>query len=329
MIVKSFNTFNLKPENNFFLIYGKNEGLKDEIINNLLKSKKEKTIYDEKEIFDNSENFIEQILTKSLFEDEKIILIKRASEKILKIIEKIDEKKIENLTIIINSDNLDKKSKLRSFFEKDKNYICVPVYSDNEQTLSKLAYNFLNERKIIISQENLNLVINKCNGDRSALENELNKIENFSKNKKKILPEEIMKLINLSENHSISDLVDNCLAKNGKKTINILNENNFSNEDCVLILRALLSKSKKILNLSEEFKKNNNIELTISSAKPAIFWKDKDIVKQQIFRWNPDNIKKLIYELLEIEYVIKKNLNNAVNLVTDFILGLISRKTNN
>ena len=329
MIVKSFNTFNLKPENNFFLIYGKNEGLKDEIINNLLKNKKEKSIYEEKEIFDNSENFIEQILTKSLFEDEKIILIKRASEKILKIIEKIDEKKIENLTIIINSDNLDKKSKLRSFFEKDKNYICVPVYSDNEQTLSKLAYNFLNERKIIISQENLNLVINKCNGDRSALENELNKIENFSKNKKKILPEEIMKLINLSENHSISDLVDNCLAKNGKKTINILNENNFSNEDCVLILRALLSKSKKILNLSEEFKKNNNIELTISSAKPAIFWKDKDIVKQQIFRWNPDNIKKLIYELLEIEYVIKKNLNNAVNLVTDFILGLISRKTNN
>jgi DNA polymerase-3 subunit delta len=329
MIVKSFNTFNLKPENNFFLIYGKNEGLKDEIINNLLKNKKEKSIYEEKEIFDNSENFIEQILTKSLFEDEKIILIKRASEKILKIIEKIDEKKIENLTIIINSDNLDKKSKLRSFFEKDKNYICVPVYSDNEQTLSKLAYNFLNKRKIIISQENLNLVINKCNGDRSALENELNKIENFSKNKKKILPEEIMKLINLSENHSISDLVDNCLAKNGKKTINILNENNFSNEDCVLILRALLSKSKKILNLSEEFKKNNNIELTISSAKPAIFWKDKDIVKQQIFRWNPDNIKKLIYELLEIEYVIKKNLNNAVNLVIDFILGLISRKTNN
>ena len=329
MIVKSFNTFNLKPENNFFLIYGKNEGLKDEIINNLLKNKKEKSIYEEKEIFDNSENFIEQILTKSLFEDEKIILIKRASEKILKIIEKIDEKKIENLTIIINSDNLDKKSKLRSFFEKDKNYICVPVYSDNEQTLSKLAYNFLNKRKIIISQENLNLVINKCNGDRSALENELNKIENFSKNKKKISSEEIMKLINLSENHSISDLVDNCLAKNGKKTINILNENNFSNEDCVLILRALLSKSKKILNLSEEFKKNNNIELTISSAKPAIFWKDKDIVKQQIFRWNPDNIKKLIYELLEIEYVIKKNLNNAVNLVTDFILGLISRKTNN
>jgi len=329
MIIKSFNIFKLKPENNFFLIYGKNDGLKTEIINNLLKNKKEKTIYEEKEILDNSENFIEEVLTKSLFEDEKIILIKRVSEKILKIIEKLNEKKFEDLTIIIDSDNLDKRSKLRSFFEKDKNYICIPVYSDNEQTLNKLAYNFLNKQKILISQENLNLVINKCNGDRSALENELNKIKYFSKNKKKISTEEIIKLINLSENHSISDLVDNCLSQNKKKTINILNENNFSNEDCILILRTFLSKSKKILSLSKEFNKNNNIELTISSAKPAIFWKDKDIVKQQIFRWSPDNIKKLIYELLEIEYVVKKNLNNSVNLITDFILGLISRKSNN
>ena len=329
MIVKSFNVFKLKPENNFFLIYGKNEGLKTEIINNLLKNKKEKTIYEEKEILDNSENFIEEVLTKSLFEDEKIILIKRVSEKILKIIEKLNEKKFEDLTIVIDSDNLDKRSKLRSFFEKDKNYICIPIYSDNEQTLNKIAYNFLNEQKILISQENLNLVINKCNGDRSALENELNKIKYFSKNKKKISSEEIIKLINLSENHSISDLVDNCLAQNKKKTINILNENNFSNEDCILILRTFLSKSKKILSLSKEFNKNNNIELTISSAKPAIFWKDKDIVKQQIFRWSPDNIKKLIYELLEIEYVVKKNLNKSVNLITDFILGLISRKSNN
>jgi DNA polymerase-3 subunit delta len=329
MIVKSFNAFKLKPEGNFFLIYGKNEGHKNDIINNLLKNKKEIITYEEKEILDNSENFIEKVLTKSLFEDEKIILIKRVTDKILKIIENLNEKKIEDLTIIINSDNLDKKSKLRSFFEKDKNYICIPVYADNEQTLTKLAYNFLNIQKISISQENLNLVIGKCNGDRSVLQNELNKIENFSKNKKKISSEEIIKLINLSENHSISDLVDNCLAKNEKRTISILNENNFSSEDSILILRTFLNKSKKILGLSEEFNKTKNIELTISSAKPAIFWKDKEIVKKQIFKWNPENIKKLIYELLEIEYLVKKNLNNSVYLITNFILGQISQKSNN
>jgi len=329
MIVKSFNAFKLKPEGNFFLIYGKNEGHKNDIINNLLKNKKEIITYEEKEILDNPENFIEKVLTKSLFEDEKIILIKRVTDKILKIIENLNEKKIEDLTIIINSDNLDKKSKLRSFFEKDKNYICIPVYADNEQTLTKLAYNFLNLQKISISQENLNLIVGKCSGDRSALQNELNKIENFSKNKKKISSEEIIKLINLSENHSISELVDNCLAKNEKRTISILNENNFSSEDSILILRTFLNKSKKILGLSKEFDKNKNIELTISSAKPAIFWKDKEMVKQQIFKWNTENIKKLIYELLEIEYLAKKNLNNSLYLITNFILGQISQKSNN
>ena len=187
MIVKSFNAFKLRPESNFFLIYGKNEGHKSDIINNLLKNKKEIITHEEKEILDNSENFVEKVLTKSLFEDEKIILIKRVTDKILKIVENLHEKKIEDLTIIMNSENLDKKSKLRSFFEKDKNYICIPVYADNEQTLTKLAYNFLNIQKISISQENLNLVIGKCNGDRSVLQNELNKIENFSKNKKKIV----------------------------------------------------------------------------------------------------------------------------------------------
>ncbi len=329
MIIKSFNTSNLKPESNFFLIYGKNEGHKTEIINNLLKNKKEIDTYEEKEILDNSERFIEKILTRSLFEDEKIILIRRGTDKILKTIEGLSEKKIEELTIIINSDNLDKKSKLRSFFEKSKNFICIPVYEDNEQTLAKLAYNFLNKHEISVSKENLNFIIGKCNGDRNTLNNELSKIESYGINRKKISSEELIKLINLSENHSFSDLIDNCLAKNQKKTINILNENNFSSEDTILILRTFLSKSKKIFSLSKEYDINNNIELTISSAKPPIFWKDKEIVKQQIFKWSTKNIKTLIYELLEIEYQVKKNLNNSVNLITDFILEQVSKKTSN
>ena len=329
MIIKSFNTYNLKPENNFFLIYGKNEGLKTEIINNLLKNKKEVATYEEKEILDNSESFIEEILTKSLFENEKIILIKRGTDKLFKIVESLSKKQIKDLTIIINSDNLDKKSKLRSFFEKNKNYICIPVYPDNEQSLTKIAYNLLNAQKILISQENLNLIVSKCYGDRNALQNEINKIKNYCINKKKITSEEIIKLINLSENHSASDLVDNCLAKNQKKTINILNENNISSEDTILILRTFLSKSKKILDLSKQYNKNNNLELTISSARPPIFWKDKEIVKQQILKWRPENIKNLIYELREIEYYVKKNLNNSVNLMTNFILEQVSQKTNN
>ena len=330
MIIKSFeiNKINF-DQNKLVLFYGKNEGFKNEATNNLIKDKDEITKYEEKEVLENINDFIESILSKSLFESEKIIIIKRATDKILKIIDEIDSKNIEDIKIILNADNLEKKSKLRSLFEKDKKYICVPFYPDTDQTLSKLTYNFLKKKNILISQSNINLIVNKCNGDRETLLNELNKIEYFSKNGKKITSENIAKLTNLIENHSISELIDNCLAKNKKKIVNILNENNFNNEDCILITRTFLNKAKKILKLSSEFQNNKNIDLTISSAKPPIFWKDKEITKQQIYKWTPENIKQLIYKLSEIELLIKKNINNSINLITDFILNQASSNTNN
>jgi len=312
-----------------FLFYGKNEGLKNETINNLIINKNEISNFDETEILDNRDNFIENILSRSLFEEKKIIVIKRASDKILKTIEELILKNLDDVIIIINAGNLEKKSKLRAFFETSKKNVCTAFYADNSQILSKLTYNFLKEKNISISPANINLIVNKCNGDRETLLNELKKIEYFSKNGKKITEENIAKLINLAENHSISELVDNCLAKNKKKIVNILNENNFSNDDCILITRTFLNKSKKIFKLCCEFENNNNIDLTISSAKPPIFWKDKEITKQQIYKWNPNNIKKLIYKLSEIELLIKKNINNSINLITDFILDQSSSNTNN
>ena len=218
---------------------------------------------------------------------------------------------------------------LRAFFETSKKNVCTAFYADNSQILSKLTYNFLKEKNISISPANINLIVNKCNGDRETLLNEVKKIEYFSKNGKKITAENIAKLTNLIENHGISELIDNCLAKNKKKIVNILNENNFNNEDCILITRTFLNKAKKILKLSSEFQNNKNIDLTISSAKPPIFWKDKEITKQQIYKWTPENIKKLIYKLSEIELLIKKNINNSINLITDFILNQASSNTNN
>ena len=330
MIIKSFEINKIDfDQNKLVLFYGKNEGFKNEATNNLIKEKDEVTKYEEKEVLENINNFIESILSKSLFESEKIIIIKRVTDKILKIIDEIDSKNIEDIKIILNADNLEKKSKLRSLFEKDKKYICVPFYPDTDQTLSKLTYNFLKKKNILISQSNINLIVNKCNGDRETLLNELNKIEYFSKNGKKITAENIAKLTNLIENHGISELIDNCLAKNKKKIVNILNENNFNNDDCILITRTFLNKAKKILKLSSEFQNNKNIDLTISSAKPPIFWKDKEITKQQIYKWTPENIKQLIYKLSEIELLIKKNIYNSINLITDFILNEASSNTNN
>ena len=321
MILKFFeiNKINL-DYNKIILFYGKNEGLKKEYIDLVLKNIKKTSTYEEKEILDNEDNFIENILSKSLFEKEKIIIVKRATDKILKVIETLNSKNLEDITIIINSDNLEKRSKLRSFFEKDKKCICIPFYPDTNQTLSKLSYNFLKEKKISISSENINLIVSKCSGDRETLKNELKKIECYSKNGKTITSEVLSKLINLNENHSITELVDNCLVKNKKKIISILNENIFTSEDCIIIIRSFIIKAKKILILSTTFEANNNIDLTISSAKPPIFWKDKEITKHQIYKWKSKNIKGLIYKLNEIELLIKKNINNSVNVVTDFVL---------
>ena len=323
MIIKTHETnkFNIN-QNKMILIYGNNSGLKKEIIYEIVKSNKKKSLsnYEEKEILDNQEIFFSNILTKSLFEEDKIIIIKRATEKIFKLIEEINKRKIVDLLIIIETENLEKKSKLRLFFEKDKINICVPCYPDNEQTLTKLAFYFFKEKKINISMENINIIINKCKNDRENLFNELKKIELYCKNKSRISEETILKLVNRSENHQITELVDNCLAKNQKKTANILNENNFSNEDCILITRVFLNKSKKILNLTNDFEKNNDLDLTISMAKPPIFWKDKEITKRQIFKWKSKKIKDLIYKINQLEINVKKNQNNQINFVRDFIL---------
>ena len=330
MIKKSYDIDKISLEyNQFILFYGKNEGLKNEATNNLIKTKHGIIRYEEKEILENINDFIESILSKSLFENEKIIIIKRTTDKILKVVEEINSKKVKDLKIIFNSDNLEKKSKLRSLFEKDKNFICIPFYPDTDHTLSKLAFDFFKKKNISTSSSNINLILKKCNGDRETLLNELKKIEYFCKSGKKITQENIAKLTNLIENHSISELVDNCLAKNKNKIINMLNENNYNNDDCILIIRTFLSKSKKILKLSSEFINNNNIDLTISSAKPPIFWKDKEITKQQIYKWEPKKIKQLIFELSKMELQIKKNINNSINLITDFILHQASKDTSN
>jgi len=265
-------------------------------------------------------------LSKSLFETEKIIIVKRVTDKILNIIDEIKDLVLDDIIIILNSEILEKKSKLRSYFEKDKKNICIAFYPDDNQILSKLAINFFKDKDFKLSQENINFLVNKCNGNRGALLRDLEKIEYFSVNGKKLTPDNLHKLINLHEDHTASELIDYCLAKNENKTITILNENNFSLEDSILIIRVLLNKSKKIHRLSTEFEKNKNIELTISSAKPPIFWKDKEITKQQIYKWQPSRIKTLIYKINELELIIKKNYDNSLNLITDFILELASSK---
>ncbi len=331
MIIKAYELNKIELNKyKLFLFYGDNEGLKDELIKNIIEKKKiEKTTYFENEILKDSDNFIETLKTKSFFENDKIIVIKKVTEKIKNLIELIHSEKINDITIILNSNLLEKKSKIRNFFEKEKEIICIPTYPDTNETLSKLAFVFFKNEKILISQQNINLIVDKCKGDRNNLKNELEKIKIFVQNKKKISAEDLLKLINLSENHKITEIIDNCLAKNSNKLHNILNENNFKNEDCIIILRTFLIKAKKLFKLSVEFEKNRDVVKTIASAKPPIFWKEKEIVKSQILRWDSKSILKLIYLINKLEVEIKSNFNNSIFITLDFILSQGYTDTNN
>ena len=322
MIIKSFelNKIDLNDKQ-FFLLYGENQGHKNELIQNKFK-KDLKNIYnyEESEVLNNEEDFFNNILSRSFFENEKLIIITRASDKIKNIMEEIIEKKIDDVTIVLNANILEKKSKLRNFFEKNKKTICVPFYADNHQTLLFIANNFFKANKVLISQQAINLIVERSRGDRQNLNNELEKVKNFSKNKTRIEIKDLLKITNLAENYDASELIDSCLAKNKKKTINILNENNYTLEDCILIIRTFLIKSKRLLKLYQELKNKKNIDDTIASFKPPIFWKDKEIVKQQSKVWTYVSIKKLIFRISEIELLIKKNSHNSINILSDFII---------
>ena len=330
MIYKSFELSKIKLNNHkFYLFYGENEGLKDETIKNLFEKNYQDKIqrYEEKEILDNIESFFNGVLTKSFFDNEKLIIINRATDKIRTIIEELIEKNPEDVQIILNSKNLEKKSTLRKFFEKEKSIVCVPFYEDNNQTLNSIISLFFRNKKIPISQQLINILIERSRGDRKNLNNELEKIESFSLNKKNLNIEEIIKLTNLADNYSASELVDHSLAKNTRKTVTILSENNYSDEDNIIIIRTLLTKLKRLVKIFELVNDKNNIEHAISACKPAIFWKDKPLVIQQIQSWEKEHLKNLIYKTNEIELLVKKNSVLAKNILADFIINN-SRKAN-
>ena len=323
MIVKHFEFGKINFLNNrIFLLYGENEGLKNEVIKKNLQNKfLEATYkYDESEILKNKEEFFMSLYSQSFFENKKLIVISRVTEKIKDIIEDMDEKKLIDVVIVLLSGTLDRKSKIRQLFEKSKVLTCIPFYEDNSQTLSSIASIFFREKKVAMSTQTINLLVERSRGDRQNLNSELRKIESFLISNKTIKIEDILKLTNLAENYDVSELIDSCLAKNKRKTVKILNENNYSVEDTIIVIRTFLAKSKRLLKLCKEFENKKNIDQAISSIKPPIFWKDKDIVKQQMQKWSENSLKKLIYKINKIEFLIKKNSACSINILSDFII---------
>ena len=331
MIVKFFDLKkNLKDNINFYLLYGPNSGFIEETINNLLKPNLSTNIYnyDENEILSNIDEFKEGIFSKSFFDEDKLVIINRASDKILNVIEEIIDKNIKDLKIIIKSGILEKKSKLRKFFENDKSVFIIPFYEDNYQSLAIIAQNFFKEKKIGISTQNINYIVERAKGNRINLKNELKKIENYCRKKKSIEFNEISKLTNLSGNYDVTELVNQCIAKNKNKTLHILNENNSVFEDNILILKTFLYKLKRLKKLKVELETKNNVDTAISSFKPPIFWKEKDLIKQQLKIWSLFQIRLFIKQISDLELLIKKNSEISSRIINNFILEKLKPSNN-
>ena len=323
MIIKHYELKKIEKRNHkIFLFYGKNNGLKEDIIKDLFLKNFDGTIlkYDEQEFISNFESVTAEILNNSLFEYEKILIVSRVSDKICNYIADINNREISNISIILKCGILEKKSKLRSFFEKNSKLITVPFYEDSSIDLTQVVLNFLRDNKIKLSRESINLLVNRSGGDRENIKIELEKIFNYSLTNKSIDFKVVNKLSNLAENFGVSELANSYLEKNSKNVMKILNENNFSQDDCILIIRTILNKSKRLLDIIKSLQKNNNLEEVISSTKPPIFWKDKEIIKKQVNNWKLVDLKNKIYQINEIENLIKNNSQNSLNIMSDFIL---------
>ena len=322
MIIKHYEIKKNLKKSNYFLFHGPNENLIEEIIDKILKPNFSKNLfnYDEDEIIKDIEIFKNNIFNRSFFDNQKLIVVNRATDKFLKIFELILSKGDLDLNIIIKAQTLEKKSKLRNLFEKNKNLVIVPVYEDDKKALMSYSQNFLNENKIRISIESLNVIIERSKGNRAILKNNLNKILSYSKNKKNLNYEDITNLINFSENLNFLEIVNYCLSKNKKQVFRFINENILSLDDNIIIIKNFLYKLKRIKKLSIEFEKKKNIDKILSESKPPIFWKDKDIIKQQLVFLSLKNINILIKKINKLELTVKKFPKISNEIMNNFFL---------
>ena len=337
MIIKSYETklkiYNL-VKNNFFLLYGENFGLKKdikELIINTIKKKDDSleilSIY-ENEVLENEEHFYNIIYSGSLFSEKKIITIYDATDKIIEKIDDIYDKYPENVFLIIFSEILDKKSKLRSFFEKDSKTLCVACYQDSLKDLITLASQLFKKNGIISSQETINFLAEKCNNDRDNLKNEIEKIKSFTLERKKIDINEIKSLINFSGEHKAEGFINECLCGNINEYKKILSELYTNTINHIFFLRILSSKIQRLLNIKEMEIDHKNLESLLSTARPPIFWKEKPLIKKQLTIWSFNKLKKVFNEIKDVELMCKKNPNLSRIIFFNFFTK-ICKKANN
>lgn len=287
------------------LFFGENIGLKNEFKKKIKSNNKNvKTItFFQEEIVKDENKFFREILNVSLFEKEKIYIIEQSNDKMLEILEKI-KSDVDNQKIYLFADLLDKKSKLRNYFEKSKNTSAIACYVDNEITIKKIILNKLRKFKGL-SPQNVNIIMENCNLDRDKLNNELEKIVTFFTNEK-IEGDKLEALLNTKINDNFNLLKDEAINGNKIKTNNLLSDTIIEPEKNILYLNIINQRFNKISDVLRMVQ-TTNLENAINIIKPPIFWKDKASFVEQTKKWDSKKIKNILNKTYSIEIEIKSN----------------------
>ena len=309
MIFKSYILEqNIQPANNhkIFLFYGENQGLKKEFKKNLRIQNKSQEILNlfQDEIIKNKNILINEINNKSLFNEKKIIFINQVNDKILDIVDEIIGN-IQDEKIFLFSDILEKKSKLRNYFEKSKSCGITACYQDNEITIRKIIMKRLNGYQGLTSQVT-NLIIENTGLDRNKVNNEIDKIISCFKDKKIDL-KKIDLLIDMRTNDDFNLLKDEALNGNRINTNRLLADTVFEVENNIYYLSSINQRINKLNEIESMKQENSNIESVISNLKPAVFWKDKPILIEQSKKWNKEKLQTALKKTYNTEIEIKSN----------------------
>jgi DNA polymerase-3 subunit delta len=311
---------------NSTLIYGENEGIKDDIKDAIKKRNNNSEIINfyEDDILKNNYLY-ESIHNPSLFNEKKIILLHETSDKIYSQIIECLDKENKNIDIYIFSQNLEKKSKLRTFFEKGKKLAIFPCYKDNERTLITYINNELKGFKGLTG-EIVNLIINNSNMDRRIIKNELLKIKGFFI-EKKIIKNQILEILNIKNNDNFNEIRDKALNGEKEKVNKLLSETEILKEEVFFHLNNL---NNRVMRLHEIIEKSNinkeNYEQTVENLKPVVFWQDKPIIYKQLKKWDLRELEKIIVKIANTEKLMKKNsyIRNDV-VIKDLLINLTNK----
>jgi len=309
MILKSYileQSFQSIDNYKLFLFYGENQGLKKEFKEKLKIKNKGQEILNlfQDEIIKNKNILVNEVKNKSLFNEKKIIFINQVNDKILDIVDEIIED-IQDERIFLFSDILDKKSKLRSYFEKSKLCGIAACYQDNEITIRKIIMKKLNGYQGLTGQI-INFIIQNTGLDRNKVNNEIDKIISCFKDKK-IDSNKIDLLLNIRTSDDFNLLKDEALNGNKIKTNRLLADTVFEVENNIYYLNSINQRINKLNEIENMKQENSNIESLISDLKPPVFWKDKSMLIEQSRKWNKNKIQAALKKTYNTEIKIKSN----------------------